>query len=95
MEITDIKVRIVHCSSKIKAIASITIDDCFAIHDIKVVEGASGLFVGMPARRGEDGVFRDIVHPIETETRQRITELILNEYRETLKREQEAEKEGL
>lgn len=93
MEVTDVKVRIVHSSSKIKAIATITIDDCFAVHDIKVVEGASGLFIGMPARRGEDGVFRDIAHPIETETRQKISTMILEAYREALKTE-EAKPEG-
>ena len=88
MNITDVRVRIVRSSEKIKGIASITLDDCFVVHDIKIVEGTNGLFVGMPARKGEDGVFRDIAHPIEPETRQQLSEKVLNRYYEVLAEEE-------
>ncbi len=71
MTISDVRVRIVQKEDiKLKAVASITIDDCFVIHDIKVIEGNDGYFVAMPSRKTSDGEYKDIAHPINTETRQ-------------------------
>ncbi|MBR4223190.1 MAG: septation regulator SpoVG [Oscillospiraceae bacterium] len=80
MNITDIKIRKTISEGRLKAIVSITIDDALAIHDIKVVQGESRLFVAMPSRRDETGAFRDIVHPISTDARRSIEELILDAY---------------
>ena len=81
MNISDIRIRIVKSeTSKIKASASITIDDCFCIHDIKVIEGQNGLFIAMPSRKTPDGEYRDIAHPINSETRERLQELVLERY---------------
>ena len=84
MEITDIRLRLVEGEGKVRGIASITLENCFVIHDIKIVEGYNGLFVAMPSRKGPDGVYRDIAHPIELETRQRISEQIIAKYNEKL-----------
>ena len=73
MKITDVRVRIVkNDTSKVKASASITIDDCFVVHDIKIIEGNDGYFMSMPSRKTPDGEFKDIVHPLNTETREQI-----------------------
>ena len=66
-----------------KAIASITIDGVFVVHDIKILEGEKGMFIAMPSRKSSDGEFRDIAHPINTETREMLQEMILNKYKET------------
>lgn len=88
LNITDVKVRKIQTESgKLKAIASITIDDCFAIHDIKVIAGESGDFIAMPSRKTPDGEYKDIVHPINTETREFIKEKILSAYAEELKKD--------
>lgn len=88
LNITDIKVRKIQTENgKLKAIASITIDDCFAIHDIKVIAGDSGDFIAMPSRKTPDGEYKDIVHPINTETRELIKEKILSVYAEELKKD--------
>ena len=83
MEITDVRVRKVEKEGKMKAVVSITIDNEFVIHDIKVIEGEKGLFIAMPSRKSSDGEYRDIAHPINSETRNRIQELILTKYEET------------
>lgn len=82
MTITDIKIRKVFTdpTSRLKALISITIDDCLAIHDIKVVSGDNRVFVAMPSRKDENGIFRDIVHPIGAETRQEVEGQILDAY---------------
>lgn len=80
MNITDIKIRKLLDDGRLRAIVSVTLDDTIALHDIKVIEGASRLFVAMPSRRDESGVFRDIVHPISVEGRTSIENSILNEY---------------
>lgn len=81
MNISDIRVRLVNKEdSKLKAVASITIDDCFVVHDIKVVQGAESLFISMPSRKTPDGEFKDIVHPINTETREMIKSAVLEAY---------------
>ena len=85
MKITDIRIRIVKKDdNKLKAVASLTIDDCFAVHDIKVIEGNQGLLIAMPSRKTPEGNFKDIVHPLNTETREMIRDLILAEYEKAL-----------
>ncbi len=86
MNISDIRIRIVKKDeNKLKAVASLTIDECFAVHDIKIIEGNQGLFIAMPSRKTPDGAFKDIVHPLNTETREKIRDLILAEYEKALK----------
>ena len=80
MEITDIRVRRLEGGNKMKAIVSITIDDEFVLHDIKVVDGEKGLFIAMPSKKTADGEYRDIAHPITTETRNRLQKMILERY---------------
>ena len=82
MEITDVRVRKVTKEGKMKAVVSITIDDEFVVHDIKVIEGQNGLFIAMPSRKTPDGEFKDIAHPINTETREKIQNAILAAYEE-------------
>jgi len=83
MEITDVRVRRVAKEGKMRAVVSITIDNEFVIHDIKVIEGEKGLFIAMPSRKSSDGEYRDIAHPINSDTRKKIQELILEKYAET------------
>ena len=80
MNITDVRVRKVAKDGKMKAVVSITIDDEFVVHDIKVIEGEKGLFIAMPSRKATDGEYRDIAHPINTETRGMLERIILEEY---------------
>ncbi|MDD4003443.1 MAG: septation regulator SpoVG [Clostridia bacterium] len=84
MKISDVRVRIIKKEdSKLKAVASITIDDCFVVHDIKVIEGTEGYFIAMPSRKTNDGEYKDIAHPINTETREALKEVILKAFEET------------
>lgn len=81
MNITDIRIKLVtKTDSKLKAIASFTIDDAFVVHDIKVIDGNNGCFIAMPSRQAPDGEYKDIVHPLNTETREMISSMILAEY---------------
>ncbi|MBO6111565.1 MAG: septation regulator SpoVG [Lachnospiraceae bacterium] len=80
MEITDVRIRKVDKEGKMKAIVSITLDDVFVVHDIKVIEGEKGLFIAMPSRKGADGEYRDIAHPINSDMRNKIQDLILETY---------------
>ncbi len=80
MNITDIRIRRVVSESKMRAVVSITIDDVFVIHDIKVIEGDKGLFIAMPSKKAVDGTYKDIAHPINSETRESIQNLILDAY---------------
>ena len=82
MSITDVRVRKVSKEGKMKAVVSITIDDEFVVHDIKVIEGEKGLFIAMPSRKAADGEYRDIAHPINSVTRDRIQSIILDKYQE-------------
>lgn len=83
MKISDVRIRMVKSeTSKIKASASITIDECFVVHDIKVIEGNEGYFIAMPSRKTPDGEFKDIVHPLNTETREMIKEIVLKAFNE-------------
>lgn len=88
MKISDIRMRRMTNDTKMKAVVSITIDEEFVIHDIKVIEGEKGLFIAMPSRKSADGEYRDIAHPIKSETRTMLQDLILEEYR---KEESEAD----
>lgn len=84
MKISDIRIRLVDKEdSKLKAVASITIDDCFVVHDIKVIEGKEGYFISMPSKKTPDGEFKDIVHPINTETREAISAQVIDAYKST------------
>lgn len=80
MNITDVRVRKISKEGKMKAIVSVTIDDEFVVHDIKVIEGDKGLFIAMPSRRSSDGEYRDVAHPINTSTRERLQAVILEAY---------------
>lgn len=80
MQITDVRVRKVAKEGKMRAIVSITLDDEFVVHDIKVIEGEKGLFIAMPSRKASDGEYRDIAHPINSETRMKVQSIILEEY---------------
>ena len=84
MQITDVRVRKVDKEGKMKAVVSITIDDEFVVHDIKVIEGEKGLFIAMPSRKASDGEYRDIAHPINSGTRDRLQTLILEKYAQEL-----------
>lgn len=80
MNITDVRVRKIANEGKMKAVVSVTFDDEFVVHDIKVIEGQNGLFIAMPSRKSPDGEFRDIAHPINAEMRARLQDAIINEY---------------
>lgn len=80
MQITDVRIRKVTKEGKMKAVVSITMDNEFVIHDIKVIEGEKGLFIAMPSRKSGDGEYRDIAHPINSETRDKIQKIILENY---------------
>lgn len=87
MQITDVRVRKVTKEGKMKAVVSITLDDEFVVHDIKVIEGEKGLFIAMPSRKAGDGEYRDIAHPINSVTRDRIQKMILDSYETALTEE--------
>ena len=81
MKITDVRVRLVSKEdTKLKAVASITIDDCLVVHDIRIINGKDGLFISMPRRKTPDGEYKDIVHPINTETKEELKNTILEAY---------------
>jgi len=80
MKITDVRVRKINRDSKMRAVVSITLDDEFVIHDIKVIEGEKGLFIAMPSRKAGSGEYKDIAHPINTETRDTIQNIIVDAY---------------
>ena len=84
MEITDIKVRKINAEGRMKAVVSVTFDDCFVVHDIKVIEGQDQLFIAMPSRKTPDGEFKDIAHPINAEMRELLQNMILAKYEESL-----------
>ena len=84
MQITDVRVRKITKEGKMKAIVSITLDDEFVVHDIKVIEGEKGLFIAMPSKKATDGEYRDIAHPINSSTRENIQRMILGSYEKAL-----------
>lgn len=85
MQITDVRVRKVAKEGKMKAVVSITLDHAFVVHDIKVIEGDKGLFIAMPSRKSSDGEYRDIAHPLNSDTREQIQDIILKSYEEAVK----------
>lgn len=80
MEITDVRLRKVNSENRMRAVASVTFDNEFAVHDIKVIESQNGLFIAMPSRKTPNGEFKDIAHPINAETREKIQKAILEAY---------------
>lgn len=93
MEITDVRLRRVNTDGRMRAIASITIDNEFVVHDIRVIDGNNGMFVAMPSKRTPDGEFRDIAHPISSSTREKIQAAVLAEYEAQGEREKEKEEQ--
>ena len=87
MTITDVRIRKIAAEGKMKAIVSVTFDNEFVVHDIKVIEGQNGLFIAMPSRKTPDGEFKDIAHPINTDTREKIQTSILKAYDEAMEEE--------
>ena len=91
MQITDIRIRRISKEGKMKAVVSITFDNAFVVHDIKIIEGEKGLFIAMPSRKAADGEHRDIAHPINSETRDTVQSMVLRRYEELM---EEVEDEG-
>ena len=89
MTITDVRVRKVAKDGKMKAVVSITLDNVFVVHDIKVIEGEKGLFIAMPSRKASDGEYKDIAHPINSSTREKIQRIILEKYEATTEETEE------
>ncbi|AVP35836.1 septation protein SpoVG [Staphylococcus felis] len=83
MKVTDVRLRKIQTDGRMKALVSITLEEAFVIHDLRVIEGNSGLFVAMPSKRTPDGEFRDIAHPINSEMRQEIQDAVMKVYEET------------
>lgn len=84
MNITDVRIRKMNDDGKMKAIVSVTFDDSFVVHDIKIIEGQNGLFIAMPSRKVAEGDYRDIAHPINSNTRANLQDIILTEYEKAL-----------
>jgi len=93
MQITDVRVRKINSEGKMKAIVSVTFEDCFVVHDIKIIEGQNGLFIAMPSRKMPDGEFKDIAHPINSETRNLVAEAVFKAYEEKRTEESEIEEQ--
>ena len=87
MQVTDVRIRKITKEGKMKAIVSITLDDEFVIHDIKIIEGEKGMFIAMPSRRAGDGEYRDIAHRINSDTREKVQKMILDKYETILAEE--------
>ncbi len=88
MNISEIKIRKVYSEGALKALMSIVVDECLAVHEIKVIQGTDRLFVAMPSRKDENGIFRDIIHPIDAKTRDEFERVILNAYENYIKVEE-------
>ncbi|MFI3164438.1 MAG: septation regulator SpoVG [Bacillota bacterium] len=89
LNITDVRVRLVKKDeSKLKAVASITIDDCFVVHDIKIIQGTESPFIAMPSRKTQEGEYKDVAHPIATSTRELLSKVVLDEYAKMLAAEE-------
>ena len=85
MKISEVRIRkIENDDSKLKAVASVTIDECFVVHDIKIIKGESGMFIAMPSKKNKDGEFKDIAHPINPEARQKLSDAILDAFAQTI-----------
>ncbi|HEX9061669.1 MAG TPA: septation regulator SpoVG [Clostridia bacterium] len=83
MEITDVRIRRIEAEGKMKAVVSVTFDNEFVVHDIKIIESQNGLFIAMPSRKTPDGEFRDIAHPINAVTREKVQKIILEKFEST------------
>ena len=97
MQITEVRIRMIDAESKMRAVASVTFDGCFVVHDIKIIEGQDGPFVAMPSRKIGDGEFRDVAHPIQQFMRDMIREAVFKAYDDAIRErmqmsEEEAEK---
>lgn len=88
MQVTDVRVRKLTKEGKMRAVVSVTFDNEFVVHDIKIIEGEKGLFIAMPSKKSTDGEFRDIAHPINSETRDKLQQTILEKYEESLTEEE-------
>ncbi|MEE1516043.1 MAG: septation regulator SpoVG [Lachnospiraceae bacterium] len=88
MQVTDVRVRKLTKEGKMRAIVSVTFDNEFVVHDIKIIEGEKGLFIAMPSKKSTDGEYRDIAHPINSETRDKLQQTILEKYEESLTEEE-------
>ena len=95
MKVTDVRIRKINSEGKMKAIVSVTFDDEFVVHDIKIIEGQTGLFIAMPSRKMPDGEFRDIAHPINSQTRNKIQEAVFEEYHKELEELNETKNEEI
>ena len=84
MEVTDIRVRVVNREEKMRGVVSVTFDDCFVVHDIKIIDGEKGLFVAMPSKKVGEGEYRDIAHPINAEMRNKIESQVIEAYEKVL-----------
>lgn len=93
MQITDIRIRKISKEGKMKAVVSITFDNAFVVHDIKIIEGDKGLFIAMPSRKAADGEYRDIAHPINSETRDTVQTMVLKKYEELMDEVEEESEE--
>lgn len=91
MQVTDVRIRKMNNEGRMKAIVSITFDQQFVVHDVRVIDGNNGLFVAMPSKRTPNGEFKDIAHPITSETRKEIQESVINAYELELQKEEVAE----
>lgn len=91
MQITDIRIRRISKEGKMKAVVSITFDNAFVVHDIKIIEGEKGLFIAMPSRKAADGEYRDIAHPINSETRDTVQSMVLRRYEELMEEVEDEE----
>lgn len=90
MEVTNVRIRLIKTEGRLKAVGSITIHDAFVVHDVRVLEGERGMFVAMPSKQLPNGKFRDVAHPINTETRTMIDAKVLEAYEEALKEEEDS-----
>lgn len=88
MQITDVRVRKLTKEGKMRAVVSVTFDNEFVVHDIKVIEGDKGLFIAMPSKKAADGEYRDIAHPINSETRDKLQQMILERFEQTMAEEE-------
>lgn len=88
MQVTDVRVRKLTKEGKMRAVVSVTFDNEFVVHDIKIIEGDKGLFIAMPSKKSTDGEYRDIAHPINSETRDKLQQTILEKYEESLTEEE-------
>lgn len=91
MLITDVRIKVLTNDDALKGVASVTFDDTFVVHDIKIISGQTGLFVAMPSRKGRDGTFKDVAHPISTDFRRELTAKVMDAYSEALKAAEAAE----